>query len=98
MTSNTDSTLFVYSIEHILVKGYLGSAPGSGFSLHTGMRSLDHHSRNGLWLLKGKGPASGGGHVSSAAALLDVIVRNAPEKIVGISGEKDRGALQDSVI
>jgi hypothetical protein len=39
-------------------------------------------------VVEGKGAYSGWGHVSSAAALLDVIVRNAPEKIVRISGEK----------
>jgi hypothetical protein len=39
MTSNTDSTLFIYSTEHIRVKGYLTGAPRNGFSWRAGTPS-----------------------------------------------------------
>ena len=61
MTSNTDSTLFVYLTEHIRVKGYLARTPGNGFSLRTGMHSLDHHVEEWTLVVEGKEPIPGGG-------------------------------------
>src|SRR6266436_8024346 len=40
MISNTDSTLLIYSTEHMRVKAYEGRGPGDGFSRRAGMHRL----------------------------------------------------------